>query len=260
MARKNEGVLDLLVLMPWWVSVIISGLVYVGLKYVAPSFTVDNMFLQPMLKALPNIALLVAVVLLVPAPISAFNAWRKSKLLDEQKGIQTIRDLSWREFEELVGEAYRRQDYMVTENQTGGADGGIDLRLKKDGLTHLVQCKNWRNIKVGVKVVREMYGVMMAEKASSAIIIISGIFTQEAKNFAIGKPIDLVDGAQLEQLISSVQSSTGRIVPIIRTDNHKCPKCGSQLIVRSTRKGANGNQFFGCSTFPKCRYTESLGV
>ena len=268
MSRKNEGVLDLLILLPWWVSIISSAVVYVGLKYIAPAIFVDNLFLQPMLKALPNIALLVAIVLLVPAPISAFNSRRKRKLLDEQDGIQSIRDLSWREFEELVGEVYRRQGYIVIENQTGGADGGIDLRLKKEGHTHLVQCKNWRNTKVGVKVVREMYGVMIAEKAFSTIIVISGIFTQEAKNFATGKPIELVDGLQLEPLISSVQSSTERIAPTIRMDNqievikdHKCPNCGSLLVVRSARKGANvGNRFYGCSTFPKCRYTENLDM
>jgi restriction system protein len=56
-----------------------------------------------------------------------------------------------------------------------------------------------------VNVVREMFGLMTAESAASAIVICSGIFTQEAKNFAEGKPIDLVDGAQLEALIGQVR-------------------------------------------------------
>lgn len=264
MARKNEGWFETLIVLPWWVSVIVSASAYVGLKYIAPSIITDNMFLQPMLQALPNIAIMFAIVLLIPAPISAFTAWRKRKLLDNQKSIQTIRDLTWREFEELVAEAYRRQGYTVIENTTAGADGGIDIRLKKDGHSHLVQCKNWRNIKVGVKVVREMYGVMMAEQASSVIIIISGIFTQEAKNFAVGKPIDLVDGGQLEQVIADVQttSTTNPPEPIISlntvaNNNVSCPKCGEALVFRTARKGKNaGGQFWGCSTYPKCRYTQ----
>jgi len=181
MSKKKEGLFELLILLPWWVSVITSALAYLTLKYIAPSLSVENMFLEPMLKALPNMALFVAILLLVPAPISALTSCRKRKLLDTQKSIQTIRDLSWRQFEELIGEAYRRQGYMVIENQTGGADGGIDLRLNKDGHTHLVQCKNWRKIKVGVNVVREMYGVMMAEKASSVIIIVSGVYSRSNK-------------------------------------------------------------------------------
>lgn len=34
-----------------------------------------------------------------------------------------------------------------------------------------------------------------------------------------------------------------------------CPKCGSELILRTARNGANaGQNFYGCSGFPKCRY------
>lgn len=35
-----------------------------------------------------------------------------------------------------------------------------------------------------------------------------------------------------------------------------CPKCKNQMILRTTKKGNNiGNQFWGCSRFPKCRFT-----
>ncbi len=35
----------------------------------------------------------------------------------------------------------------------------------------------------------------------------------------------------------------------------KCPSCGSALVLRTTKAGANtGRQFYGCSAFPKCRY------
>jgi len=265
MARKNEGWFDLLVVLPWWVSVIVSASTYIGLKYIAPSISTDNMFLQPMLTTLaPNIAHMMAFVLLIPAPISAFNSWRKRKLLDDQKSIQTIRDLSWREFEELVAEAYRRQGYTVIENTTAGADGGIDVKLMKDGHTHLVQCKNWKTSKVGVKVVREMYGVMVAKHAYSAIIIVSGTFTQEAKNFAVGKPVDLINGSQLEKLIASVQASYDKVTPVLtqsfNNDSKQgeiCPRCNGTLTLRIAKKGKNaGGQFLGCSTYPKCRYTQ----
>ena len=37
-----------------------------------------------------------------------------------------------------------------------------------------------------------------------------------------------------------------------------CPKCGSKLILRKASKGNNaGKIFWGCSAFPKCRYTEN---
>ena len=37
-----------------------------------------------------------------------------------------------------------------------------------------------------------------------------------------------------------------------------CPLCGSKLVLRTAKKGDNaGNQFYGCSAFPKCRYIKN---
>lgn len=37
----------------------------------------------------------------------------------------------------------------------------------------------------------------------------------------------------------------------------QCPRCGSKLVLRTAKKGENaGQQFWGCSGFPKCRYIE----
>ncbi|PWM72343.1 MAG: hypothetical protein DBX59_06605, partial [Bacillota bacterium] len=41
------------------------------------------------------------------------------------------------------------------------------------------------------------------------------------------------------------------------SSNKTCPKCGSKLILRKASKGNNaGKSFWGCSAFPKCRYTK----
>ena len=38
-----------------------------------------------------------------------------------------------------------------------------------------------------------------------------------------------------------------------------CPRCGSALVLRTAKKGENaGSQFYGCSNFPKCRYTQNI--
>ena len=208
-------------------------------------------------KGISGVAPFVALVLLIPAPIAALNSWRKRRLLDSQKGIESIRALGWREFEQLVGEAYRRQGYKVAENTTAGPDEGIDLVLKKDGALVLVQCKQWKSAKVGVNIVRELLGVMMAKDATCGILITSGVFTQEAKNFAASKPIDLVDGTQLLQLIGNVQKQ-GATSPKPASGN-VCPECGGEMVLRTAQKGPNpGQKFWGCSNFPKCRFTKPL--
>ncbi len=39
-----------------------------------------------------------------------------------------------------------------------------------------------------------------------------------------------------------------------KADQKLCPRCGSAMVLRTARKGANaGGQFWGCSQFPKCK-------
>ena len=156
----------------------------------------------------------------------------------------------------------------MRENHRGGADGGIDIKLETDGQVHLVQCKQWKSQKIGVSVVREMFGVMVSEGAASVFVITSGTFTKEAENFAAGKPIELIDGPGLAILIRDIRSilgktpaqgtpylapGLGKTVPVRQAS---CPRCGSELVMRTARRGKSaGDQFLGCSSYPKCRYT-----
>ena len=140
-------------------------------------------------------------------------------------------------------------------------DGGIDFVLKQNGNRFLVQCKQWKKYKVDVRVVREMYGVMTAERATGVIIMTSGLFTQEAKSFAENKPIDLVEGRQLAELIRVAQEKPIAIAAEAETEQDTkmiCEKCGADLVLRTARRGKSaGNQFWGCSSFPKCTFTKT---
>lgn len=263
MAKKNDGFLEFLVQSPWWVSVFVSLSFYMFATYIAPNIETENMILSMFLPALSQVATLFAFILLLPAPFAFLNQYKKKQLLESQKNIDSIRALSWRQFEEMVGEAYRRQGFHVIENQTAGADGGIDIQLKKDGFRHLVQCKQYRKSKVGVSIVREMYGVLIAEKAASMTIITSGYFTQDAQKFAYDKPIDLINGKQLERMVKNLQvrQSSHQVSVSIKdeTPDYQCPHCNSKLVLRTTKKGTNiGKQFYGCASFPKCRYIRQL--
>lgn len=38
-----------------------------------------------------------------------------------------------------------------------------------------------------------------------------------------------------------------------------CPWCGGKLVIRTAKKGQNtGKQFYGCSNYPKCKYTRNI--
>ena len=41
--------------------------------------------------------------------------------------------------------------------------------------------------------------------------------------------------------------------------DEKCPRCGGKLVKRMAQKGNNaGNLFYGCSNFPKCKFTKNI--
>jgi restriction system protein len=252
MARRNESLLVLLSKSPWWASVGLSVFVYTGLKHVLSQMAFHDWVLSSFAKAMAYVAPLISLALLAPAVVSLINSWRMRNWLDGQRHLRTIRSLSWREFEALVREAYRSMGYTVRENSPSGQDGGVDLTLRKNGDLALVQCKHWRNMKVGVKRVRELYGAMTAEQASSAIFMTSGSFTHEARLFAISRPIELVDGKRLAALVGSVQKKGVPFEPIVQPKT--CPECGAQMVKRVARRGSHaGEPFWGCSAFPDCR-------
>ena len=233
---------------------VFSITIYIVLKWILPAIQVDNIILKGIAQALPDMSGYIAFIFLIPAPISAFNSWRKKQLLDKQKGIESIRALSWKEFEELVAEAFRRKGYSVIENSGTGPDGGVDVVLKRNGNLFLVQCKQWKAQKVGVRIVREMYGVMVAKHAAGVIIITSGFFTRESQSFAKDKSIELIDGQQLSVLIAGVKTNS---VEEKAETHDSCPRCGNQLVLRTARRGKNaGNKFWACPGFPKCKFTK----
>jgi len=266
MPRQSNNILNTLTTLPWWVSVLVATFVYVVMAFILPQVNSGNVFAASIGQASSGLAPYAFILFLLPVPVSLFNASRKRKQLDSQQGLESIRGLSWQQFEELIGEAYRRQGFRVVENDGAGPDGGVDLIISKEGERFLVQCKQYRSQKVGVKVIREMFGLVTAEQAAGGIVICSGQFTKDAFQFALGKRLKLVDGEQMLQLIAAVQSSPKiKSAPISDKSNQAssgpaCPACNSKMILRTAKKGKNaGQQFWGCSGFPKCRGTRRYG-
>lgn len=253
--RKNDGLLDLLIELPWWVTLVL-GLIFMGVS------GGGNPLVTLVFKMFSYACFLAAFV-------GGIKSLVRKSLFTSANDIDDIRAMSWREFETLVGEAYRQQGFMVEETGGGGADGGIDLILRGKGQKVIVQCKQWKTFKVGVKIVREMYGVMVAENADRVIIVASGIYTQESYGFASGKPIELIDGKALVRLIRDVKgdspsrsSAPLSATPVAKAAPHQvrmtstpnCPKCGAMMVMRTAKQGQYaGNQFWGCPKYPACK-------
>jgi len=215
---------------------------------------------------LAPLAWILLIVCWIAALSSFLGARHRRRLLDTRTTLESLAAGGWRQFELLVGEAFRRQGYSVEETGLGGADGGIDLILREDGHRTLVQCKQWKRQQVGVSVVREMYGLLAHHQAHAVKIVCIGSYTKDAARFAQGKPIELIGGKRLLEMIQAVQSggeaeaslNSRTEQALIRaieptSQSPTCQQCGSAAVQRINRR--TGEAFLGCSHFPRCRGT-----
>ena len=170
MARKSksspvEDLAQIVALMPWWVGCVLALFSYLILHRIANSVVspelgpgqIAGTVSQMLIKTFAGLGeIFVPIICLIGAAMSAYGRKKRRLLVSNvanSNNPDSLNGMSWREFELLVGEAFRMQGYQVGENGGGGADGGIDLVLRKDNQKFLVQCKQWKAFSVGVGVI-----------------------------------------------------------------------------------------------------------
>ena len=248
--------------LPWWINVLLAMASYLLFHHFAvmnvghPQGMKDfgNAVGTNLIKALATtFQYLVPLILGLGAVVSAIKQWERRTLFKTQTSLQTIRELNWKKFELLIGQALREKGYKVIET-VDGPDGGVDLVMEKEGRKTLVQCKHWKKSKVGVKEVRELNGVVAAKGAYGGILVTSGTFTSEALEFAKTTHIELIDGSALNRLIPHIEPDQEILTPASAIPD--CPRCGSKMVLRILKRGPNpGSRFWGCTNYPKCKGT-----
>ena len=305
-----EDLTSVLALLPWWVCLGLGVASYFVLHALAApaapgaSLTPDQVPALMFTSLFKGLAMagqfVVPIVCLVAAAMSAVARRQRGALVStvaQSRAPDALHEMSWREFEMLVGESFRLQGYQVLETgqafsnaASGGPDGGVDLVLSRDREKYLVQCKQWKAFKVGVAVVRELYGVMAAQGAAGGFVVTSGSFTAEATAFAAGRNVQLVDGTKLYAMLQqaraasqpvssappaqrkpttpfgsrSVAAATVTSRPTVEatpasSTTPSCPVCAAAMVSRTARIGANaGRAFWSCSGFPACKGTRAV--
>ncbi len=309
MARRRktstlDDLLNIAMKMPLWANLVIAGGSFAFLRYyggtelqalsVMPGSELGPAIAEQILRlvayigqyAIPPVFLLGGILGWIQRKV---RARKFSRIGSAQEPGVAIRNLTWEQFENMVGEAFRKQGFTVQETDKG-PDGGVDLVLRKGREVLLVQCKQWRASKVGVQVVRELYGVMSARGAAGGFVVTSGAYTSDAWKFAKGTNLQLVDGKQLVQwfkkpdlgrvtlpaedslgeanraIVSQVAPATGdgpkECPPSSHSNNSpSCPRCGGGMTARyprATNGGIANSVFLGCLNFPSCRGTRPL--
>lgn len=115
--------------------------------------------------------------------------------------------MDWEDFEHLIREIFEKEftssggEVRVTQ---ASRDGGVDaVAFDPDpirGGKIVIQAKRYTHT-VGVSAVRDLWGTLMNEGATKGILVTTSDYGPDAYEFAKGKPITLLSGANLLHLL-----------------------------------------------------------
>ncbi len=124
--------------------------------------------------------------------------------LDERTNLAAM---DWEDFEHLIRELFEKEfskpgsEVKVTQ---ASRDGGVDAVIFDPDPIHggktVIQAKRYTNT-VGVAAVRELYGTVLNEGAMKGILVTTADYGPDAYEFAKGKPLVLLNGANLLHLL-----------------------------------------------------------
>jgi len=116
--------------------------------------------------------------------------------------------MDWEDFEHLIREVFEKEfastggEVKVTQ---ASRDGGVDaVAFDPDpirGGKIVIQAKRWTNT-VGVAAVRDLFGTVMAEGATKGVLVTTSDYGSDSYNFANGKPLVLLNGANLLHMLA----------------------------------------------------------
>lgn len=128
-------------------------------------------------------------------------------VVDDIDDSMNLAAMDWQDFENLIREIFEKEF-----NASGGEvkitrasrDGGVDaVAFDPDpirGGKIVIQAKRYTNV-VGVSAVRDLYGTVMNEGAIKGILVTTSNYGNDAYEFANGKPLTLMNGANLLYLL-----------------------------------------------------------
>lgn len=169
-----------------------------------------------------DIQALFALLCFLALVVVSWRQWIKTPSKGQQalatyKKARDFSALTWQDFEHLLSAVFEKDGFKVVVNGTsgtnrnalggrrrGGGDGGADLVMRRAGTLHIVSAKHWKG-RVGVKEVRDLFATVIHHKADRGWLVATGGFTAEAWDFVKGKPINLVNGKRLTEMLEKTE-------------------------------------------------------
>lgn len=125
------------------------------------------------------------------------------------KHPEKLYDLEPRKFEELVARIWRDAGYEVRvtpKTHDGGKDIYALMHSTVGDLLYVIECKRYdRERPVGIEIVRGLYGVTQAEKATMGVLVTTSHFSRDALEFqrAVQYQLSLRDYAVLRDWLKA---------------------------------------------------------
>jgi len=182
--------------------------------------------------------------------------------IDESKwSEELLQAIEWERFESLCVLYFKVAGHDV-KRTTFGADGGIDAVLYRNKKAFaFVQCKARHKGNVGVKIVRELLGVMLTKGIKVGILMTNAGFTDDA--LALAEEIktkkratfNMVDNKKFLGLIQKLtKDKQAELLSMATMGDYQtptCPRCQRKMVRRERKR--DKHPFWGCPSFPKCR-------
>ncbi len=180
---------------------------------------------------------------------------RHEELLALNK-FHEIAHLDWRSFEEFI-EAVLRKKGFQTILWPWKHDWWVDITAILDWQQHFIQCKHYRDDKIGVEKIRELNGVVMGQETPTRwVFVTTTSYTIDALSEAKKYGIELWDDRFLKNLLAETQYSHQESI----TGSYWiCKECWWKMLERTAKNGSHAwEHFLGCENYPKCMYIKKL--
>ncbi len=169
---------------PWWISfAVVAAFALASGALLPPKYVVFG--------------LMGAIPFLVVGSIAAYRQLRAPSAQRVEQTLQRVAAMPWRDFQDTLEQAYRRQGFTVSR-----LDGHVaDLQLTQGAQNTLVAGKRWKAGSHGVEPLRALDKARQAQDASHCVYISLTEPKDTTRRFAQQNAITLVYGAALVQLL-----------------------------------------------------------
>lgn len=185
--KQKQSLFDLLVVQPWWVSMVAASLITLG---VGALFPPDKRIF----------GLAAGIPFFLIGVIAAWRQWKAPSPARIEELQQKVMEMSWPEFSVLLSRALQHNGYEVTPYEGNGAD----FEIQKPGRHLLLSCKRWRAANLGVEPLRELQKAAESQ-GLHGMYMTMGKISPAAFKYAASERIDLMDSEGLILLLAAAK-------------------------------------------------------